>query len=412
MKTLSTIFSTLLLGTTLFSASSFAMEGAAAADEERAPRHEPCKTLFVGAFTGAEEMSKRLRDVLCTNALRVNIHQDIFSEQEGVESSSDEGYTMESVITDFLASVGKPWTHKHGIYSLAEAVSNAAPRRDMDPSHSPRSVSFVNQIFFGVEDIEKQRGSMTSAVASLLSLCPSVEGLSLNLLTVDSHGLGALGRSMNFSNLRSLSLTHAKMGDEEVARLFSSSSFPVLESLDLSHNEKITGSGFRGASLQALETLDLWRNDVNAEGLLDIVSVIPNVTTLSLGANKKIDPTALLRAFYGKPLNLTMFILDCIPLKDEGAEILADPTFLPNLQVLSLSFTEMSEKGLLSLATRSSTKLIDVRGSVSDDKRVDLQTRYGLSNLFFGGISHHDESGQLLTLAEIKKHYSHMFSGR
>ncbi|HQS83795.1 MAG: hypothetical protein B7Y25_02560 [Alphaproteobacteria bacterium 16-39-46] len=402
MKVLSTVCSVLLLGTSLFSGSSFAM-GGAAAEEDAKPHTSHARKLFTiqGYDRAADEARILSTYALDCADLEVRIVESVMSQVMGGAPEPDPS-DDEAPLNSLLSDWGKLRTYSHGVYCLPEAVAEVVRTRDSSQP-SPLRVCIVQEIISDcdVEAIEKERGPMVSAALSILSACPRVEDLTLKLLTVNSRGVQALQGTGRLSLLTRLAITHGNMDDEAVAMLLSTP-LSALEDLTLSHNKKITGAGFSGMSLPALKVLDLWDNNVDNAGFQTIAqSHSPLLHTLSLGGNK-VDGEGIRTAHWGDR-TIKMLILDCNPIRDDGACILADPTYFPALEVLSLGFSGISVKGLLALGTRSSTKLIDVRGCIPDDIRQNVQR--STRNLFFGGLRSHNDSGRVRTLAEIAANY-------
>ena len=404
MKILSTVCSVVLLGT-MCSGVSMAMDGAG----EELQRARVHKQLTIQGYSNASDIGTALSsDALACDALTVRIEGSIRARSGTPEINPGDDVAL---LEDFFARLdtkSRPTTYSHGVYSVREAVADVARTRD-GAQPSPHQINIVNRMTSGlasldVEAMEKQNGPMACSALNILSLCPNADDLSLRFLTMDRRGAEVLQRTSRLSSLRVLEIRHAHMGDDAVAMLFAAP-LPKLERLDLAHNE-ITGLSFRGTSFPALTTLELWHNKVGDEGLQAITeSQSPSLQTLSLIGNE-ITANGLKTARWSDR-NLKILILDCNKIGNDGARVLADGGYLPTLQALSLTYSDVGMDGLQALKTRSSIKMIGVGGAkISEGEKRQF---WGTPNLFLGGIDHHyNDGGPVLTLKEIAAKYRHI----
>lgn len=399
MKVLSTVCSLFLLGT-IFSGVSMAMDEPSG-QESRTTR----KLLTIKGYDSSKDIQSALSTyALDCDALDVRVEGTIMDQVVGGAPDADPSDDV-ALLERFFSDIGKPRTYRHGVYHAEEAVIALAAHTRDSTQRSPRHVSITNTITasYMVEAIEKERGPMACSVLRILMLCPKVEDLNVRFFTVDPRGIRSLQEASRLSFLRELTIRYAHMNDDSVALLLNNP-LSRLEHLDLAHNE-ITGTGFSEATVPSLISLDLWHNKIGDVGLQTITARLSSsLRTLSLGANVITEEG--IRTARWSDKNLEILLLDCNPIKDNGALALADPEVLPTLRVLGLAYSEIGKDGLTALRARSSIKMIDVAGAQIAE---DVKKTFRGGNLFLGNpINYHSHNGHVFTLREIAAKYPHI----
>ena len=240
-----------------------------------------------------------------------------------------------------------PWTHLRSLTLLGAVLSGAALRRALDQPLPHLTHLLAAKASLGVSGVE---ALSVAPLPALTSLALSQE------YQLDAGLLPMAQLAPWWSSLRDLSLRECALSYDTLLRLAERGALGALARLDLSANRL---SGELGGWLEAassasdlgLELLNLTEQSVCAVRLGRALRA--PMARLAMGSNE-LTARALEHLLHELPCqSLTCLELDDNPLGDDAIEVLLRSPCAQTLERLTLRQTQLTERGLLTLARRA-----------------------------------------------------------